>query len=77
MKLHFNKTEAGDIQVQIAKGTVLEEFNYVEMLTQLMQDNTIEESDWGNLDEQEKTKMSELLGKIKEAVKTGMEKPLE
>lgn len=76
MKLHFNKTESGDIQVQIENGTVLNEFNYVEMLTQLMQDNSIE-SNWGNLDEQEQNKMGELLGKIIDAVKAGMEKTIE
>jgi hypothetical protein len=76
MKLHFKKTESGDIQVQIEKGTVLDAFDYVEMLKQLMQENTID-CDWGNLDEQEKNKLNELLDKIKGAVKTGMEKPLE
>ena len=76
MKLHFNKTESGDIQVQIEKGTFLIAFDYVEMLKQLMQENTID-CDWGNLDEQEKNKLNELLDKIKGAVKTGMEKPLE
>ncbi len=76
MKLHFNKSESGDIQVQIENGTVLNEFNYVEMLTQLMQDNSIE-SNWGNLDEQEQNKMGELLGKIIDAVKAGMEKTIE
>ena len=76
MKLHFNKTESGDIQVQIEKGTVLIAFDYVEMLKQLMQENTID-CDWGNLDEQERNKLNELLDKIKGAVKTGMEKPLE
>lgn len=76
MKLHFNKTESGDIQVQIEKGTVLIAFDYVEMLKQLMQENTID-CDWGNLDEQEKNKLNELLDRIKGAVKTGLEKPLE
>lgn len=76
MKLHFEKTESGDVQVQIEKGTVLTEFDYIEMLSQLMQENSIV-CDWGNLDEQEKEKLNELLEKIKDAVKTGMEKPLE
>ena len=75
MKLHFKKTESGDIQVQIEKGTVLVPFDYIEMLSQLMQENSID-CDWGKLEEQEKDKMNELLEKIKEAVKTGMEKPL-
>ena len=46
------------------------------MLKQLTQDNQIE-CDWGALDEVERTKLKELLDKIKEAVSTGMNKPLE
>lgn len=42
MKLHFYKNETGNIQVQIETGTVLSEFNYIEMLKQLTQDNQIE-----------------------------------
>ena len=76
MKLHFCKNETGNIQVQIETGTVLSEFNYIEMLKQLTQDNQIE-CDWGALDEDERTKLKELLDKIREAVSTGMNKPLE
>lgn len=46
------------------------------MLKQLTQDNQIE-CDLGALDEGERTKLKELLDKIKEAVITGMNKPLE
>lgn len=76
MKLHFKKNDKGDIQVQIEKGTVLSDFDYIEMLKQLTQNNQIE-CDWGNLDANEQTKLNELLDKIKGAVQTGMEKPLE
>lgn len=76
MKLHFKKNEKGDIQVQIEKGTVLSEFDYIEMLKQLIQRNQIE-CTWENLDKDEQAKINELLDKIKEAVQTGMNKPLE
>lgn len=76
MKLHFKKNDKGDIQVQIEKGTVFSDFDYIEMLKQLTQNNQIE-CDWGNLDANEQTKLNELLDKIKDAVQTGMEKPLE
>lgn len=66
MKLHFCKNEKGDIQVQIEKGTVLSDFDYIEMLKQLIQDNQIE-YDWGNLDIDEQTKLAGLLDKIKTA----------
>ena len=54
MKLHFNKTTEGDIQVQMDKGTILSEFDYIEMLKQLSQNNQIE-SDWGNLEDNERS----------------------
>ena len=76
MKLHFNKNDKGDIQVQIEKGTVLSDFDYIEMLKQLTQNNQIE-CDWGNLDANEQAKLIELLNKIKDAVQIGLEKPLE
>lgn len=76
MKLLFKKNEKGDIQVQIEKGTVLSEFDYIEMLKQLIQRNQIE-CTWENLDKDEQAKINELLDKIKEAVQTGMNKPLE
>jgi hypothetical protein len=76
MKLHFNKTTEGDIQVQMDKGTILSEFDYIEMLKQLSQNNQIE-SDWGNLEDNEKSKIEELLEKIKKAVESGLDKPLE
>jgi len=76
MKLHFNKTTEGDVQVKMEKGTVLSEFDYIEMLKQLSQNNQID-SDWGNLEDNERNKIEELLEKIKNAVKSGMDKPLE
>lgn len=77
MKLHFSKNENGDILVQIEKGTILINFNYIEMLSQLIIKNEIEESEWGNLDEEERLKLRELLQQITNAVKEGLEKPLE
>ena len=76
MKLHFNKTTEGDVHVKMEKGTVLSEFDYIEMLKQLSQNNQID-SDWGNLEDNERNKIEELLEKIKNAVKSGMDKPLE
>ena len=75
MKLHCNKNVKGDIPVQIEKGTTLVDFDYVEMIQQLMNENKIE-TDWGNLETLERGKLQELLNKIGEAVKAGLEKQL-
>lgn len=76
MKLHFIKNANGDINAEIEVGTVPIAFDYVEMLKQLSLKNEIE-ADFGNLEEVEKTKLNELLNKIRDAVQSGMEKPLE
>lgn len=73
MKLHFDKNEKGDILVQIEKGTTLVDFDYVEMIKQLMTENRIE-TEWGDLELAEKAKLQELLDKISEAVKAGLDK---
>lgn len=72
MKLFFNKNDDGDIEVMIQSGTVLIPFDYIEMLKQLINNNEIEEPDFGNLEDIEKTKISELLSQIKNAVEEGM-----
>lgn len=76
MKLHFNKNDRSDITVQIEKNLDTVEFDYVEMLKQLIVDNNIE-CDWNDIDANEQSKLQELLDKIKAAVKAGLEKPLE
>ncbi len=73
MKLHFDKNDKGDILVQIEKGTTLVDFDYVEMIKQLMAENRIE-TEWGDLEPAEKGKLQELLDKISEAVKAGLDK---
>ena len=76
MKLFFKKDEMGNITVQIQKGTTAIDYDYVEMLKQLIEENKIE-SDWENIEELEQQKFTELLDKIKDAVAEGMSKPLE
>ena len=76
MKLFFKKDEMGNITVQIQKGTTAIDYDYVEMLKQLIEKNEIE-CDWGNIEGFEQQKFIELLDKIKGAVAEGMSKPLE
>ena len=49
MKLFFKKDETGNITVQIQKGTAVIDYDYVEMLKQLIEKNEIE-YDWGNIE---------------------------
>ena len=72
MKLFFAKNEQGDIVVNIQNGTTVESFNYLLMLHQLMENNTIDEPDFIDFEEEQKTKIKELLSKIQDAVHDGL-----
>ncbi len=66
MKLFFNKEENNDVTVKIQQGTVPIEFTYTEMVKQLLENNSIDDTDFGNLTEEEGKSLSEMLGKISE-----------
>ena len=71
MKIMFNKEADGSISCQMQTGTISVDFDYVEMLKQLLQNNIIE-PEWGNLEEVEKNKLEEMLNKITHAVQNGL-----
>jgi len=64
MKLFFNKEENNDITVKIQQGTIPVEFTYTEMVKQLLENNAIDDIDFGNLTEEEEKSLKEMLGKI-------------
>lgn len=64
MKLIFNKEANNEITVKIQKGTVAVDFTYIEMIKQLLEDNTIEETSFNNLTEDEEACLNEMLTKV-------------
>lgn len=66
MKLIFNKEDNNDITVKIQQGTVAVDFTYTEMIKQLLEDNTIDDTDFGNLSDDEKGNLEEMLNKVSE-----------
>jgi hypothetical protein len=66
MQLLFKKEDNNDITVKIQQGTIPVEFTYTEMITQLLENNTIDDTDFGNLLDDEKENLEEMLGKISE-----------
>lgn len=76
MKLIFTKNESGEITVQMQDGTIVVDFDYVNMIKKLMEHNEIELGFVG-LEQQERDKIDELTGKITKAVKDEKEQPLE
>lgn len=66
MKLLFNKEDNNDITVKIQQGTVPVEFTYTEMIKQLLENNTIDDTDFGNLSDDEQENLEDMLNKISE-----------
>lgn len=64
MKLIFNKEENNDITVKIQQGTIPVEFTYTEMIKQLLENSTIDDTDFGNLSEEETKNLEDMLNKI-------------
>lgn len=71
MKLFFTKDSQGEIKLEIQRGTDRIEFDYVEMVRQLMENNEIETPDYENLEPKEKEKIQSLLSEIRQAVEDG------
>lgn len=66
MKLIFNKEENNDITVKIQQGTVAIDFTYTEMIKQLLENNEISDTDFGNLTEEEQESIRDMLSRISE-----------
>ncbi|WP_010182656.1 gas vesicle protein GvpK [Aquimarina agarilytica] len=64
MKLIFNKEENNDITVKIEQELIPVEFTYTEMIKQLLENNSIDDTDFGNLSENEKSNLGDMLSKI-------------
>lgn len=70
MKLLFSKNASGDISAKMQKGTIMEEFDYVCLINQLVENAQIE-IEYEGMEEQERIKMADLFEKIKHAIEVG------
>lgn len=64
MKLIFTKDANNEINVQLQKGTVIEDFSYTEMISQLLTQNVFDDTNFTNLSEDEQAKIKGMLVKI-------------
>jgi hypothetical protein len=64
MKLIFTKDANNEINVQLQKGTVIEDFSYTEMVSQLLTQNVFDDTDFTNLSDDEQAKIKSMLDKI-------------
>jgi hypothetical protein len=64
MKLIFTKDVNNEINVQLQKGTIIEEFSYTEMVGQLLTQNVFDDTVFTNLTVEEEAKIQSMLDKI-------------
>ena len=64
MKLIFTKDANNEINVQLQKGTIVEDFSYTEMVCQLLINNAFDDTDFTNLSDEEQSKIQSMLDKI-------------
>jgi hypothetical protein len=64
MKLIFTKDANNEINVQLQKGTIVEDFSYTEMVNQLLTSNIFDNTDFTNLSDEEQAKIQSMLDKI-------------
>jgi len=69
MKLIFTKDDNNEIDVKLQKGLIIEDFTYPEMISQLLVDNNFRDTEFGNLTEEEQTKINSMLTKITDIFK--------
>ncbi len=68
MKLIFKK-EDDTISIQLIKGTTTVDFSYVDMIKELLTDNTIEDSIFeGDITQEETDRINEMLKKVQESI---------
>lgn len=69
MQLIFKKTADGNISIEIKDGLATIEFDYVEMIKKLLEDNQIEEPVFeGEISNEEQAKVKEMLQKISDSI---------
>lgn len=66
MKLIFSKNPNNEVSLQLQKGTIVEDFTYIEMVQQLLLNNKFDDIDFGNLSTEEQEKIKNMLDKIVE-----------
>ncbi|HEX8015095.1 MAG TPA: hypothetical protein VF465_07665 [Flavobacterium sp.] len=64
MRLLFTKEANGDIKAQIHTGTILTDFTYTDMINQLLENKEIDDVEFIGLEDDEKTKIEEMLDEI-------------
>jgi len=66
MKLIFKKEENNEITVKIQQGTVAIDFTYSEMIKQLLQNNSVEDTEFKNMTEEEEESLKKMLNEVSE-----------
>lgn len=69
MKLIFSKDDDNNLTIQMATGTVVEDFTYVNMIKELIKSNKFDETEYDeNISNEEREKIGLMLNQINESI---------
>lgn len=69
MKLIFSKDDENNLSIQMATGTVVEEFSYVEMIKNLIKNNKFDDTQYDEkISIAEREKIESMLKEINESI---------
>ena len=71
IKLYFSKDDQDEITVKMSTSTVQEEFSYVEMIKNLLDNNAFDETEFsGDFTDDEKSRIESMLNSINDSIET-------
>tara|TARA_R110002074_G_scaffold284837_1_gene456580 strand:+ start:311 stop:568 length:258 start_codon:yes stop_codon:yes gene_type:complete len=69
MKLYFSKDDQDEIVVKMSTSTIQEDFSYVEMIKNLLNNNEFDETEFsGDFSDDEKSRIESMLSSINESI---------
>lgn len=69
MKLYFSKDDQDEIVVKMSTSTIQEDFSYVEMIKNLLNNNEFDETEFsGDFSDDEKSRIETMLSSINESI---------
>lgn len=69
MKLYFSKDNQDEIVVKMSTSTIQEDFSYVEMIKNLLNNNEFDETEFsGDFSDDEKSRIETMLSSINESI---------
>lgn len=75
MKLIFSKDENNNLSIQMATGTIVDEFSYINMIKELIKNNKFDETEYSeNITDKERETINSMLKEINDSIEENTDK---